>query len=277
MAKRKKKIPRPRPKPRKLAEESALVDVINKLGDTELIADLYEDPFMRDNPYAKLGLYGLLLDGEIKSIAEEPLPIVSEERGYTDTSGQYIISSSGLPIKYPYGEKTQKKGMVAIRTPEGSVRWRHPKDLSMVYQPDTVYINVNPDRQKEDALKIDKIKRKPLGTTSNREALKNTIIHELMHRGFSNKKFADIPKIEEQHKYIAEKEKHAYPPAIDYRSNMQREFYEPMLRDDPEAAKFIKNMIPSLQPTAKGYYIEDPGSSNKLIRIIKNFLNSLTS
>ena len=141
MAKRKSKrklAPRPKPRPRSKRDD------IEELGDTELISDIYEHPYMRKNPLAKLGLYGLLEDGKLKSRGRKPLPIVLEDRGHTNFAGKYIRSSLGVPIRYQYGDEIPKKGYVAIRTPEGYVEWRHPKDLSMAYQPDTTYINVNP-------------------------------------------------------------------------------------------------------------------------------------
>ena len=73
MAKRKSKRKlAPRPKQRPIRTKW---DDITELGDTELISDIYESPYMRRNPFAKLGLYGLLEDGELKSRGRKPLPI----------------------------------------------------------------------------------------------------------------------------------------------------------------------------------------------------------
>tara|TARA_R100000742_G_C4256996_1_gene74857 strand:+ start:131 stop:934 length:804 start_codon:yes stop_codon:yes gene_type:complete len=261
MAKRKSKrklAPRPKPRPR------SKMDDIEELGDTELISDIYEHPYMRKNPLAKLGLYGLLEDGELKSRGRKPLPIVLEDRGPSYYAGKYITSSLGVPIRYRRGDEIPKKGYVAIRTPEGYVHWRHPKDLSMAYQPDTTYINVNPTTRYNKSRTLDRIKRKPPEPTSHREGLIDTIIHELMHRGFRNTPTLRNVGEDEQHEYIAEKQEVALSP--DEIGQYWRKRYEPKLQKDKQTAKFIRDKMPSLYAGPYKYeeHTEPPGIMTRL-------------
>ena len=231
MAKKKKKLaPRPKPNPRAKPVDTSM-------GDNEFIADLLKSPFMKNNPLAKLGLYGLLPE------ERTPLPV----EAYNDPkneAGFYVKKYSGKPMKFDYGSDVKEKGMVAIRSRDGDIEYRYPQDIERMLIKDKTYVNVNPITNRAFAKKLDKIKKVPKGTTSKLDAQINTIIHELMHRGFLKVPALKDVSGRQQHRYIKEKEKVAYSPR--YENNILREIYEEELKKDPNISKYIKTHMPEL-------------------------------
>ena len=238
MAKKKKKLaPRPKPKPK-------FKPVDTSMGDNEFIADLLKSPFMKNNPLAKLGLYGLLPE------ERTPLPVEAYDE-QTNVGGFYQIKSSGKPKKFDYGSDVKEKGMVPIISAKGDIEYRYPQDLERTFIADKTYLNVNPITNRAFARKLDKMKEVPEGTTSKLDAQINTIIHELMHRGFFKVPALKDVSGRQQHRYIKEKEKVAYSPR--YQNNILREIYEEELAKDPNISKNIKENMPELEYTQKGY------------------------
>jgi hypothetical protein len=231
MAKKKKKLaPRPKPNPRAKPVDTSM-------GDNEFIADLLKSPFMKNNPLAKVGLYGLLPE------ERTPLPVEAYD-DQTNRAGFYVTKSSGKPHKFNYGSDVKKKGMVAIRSRDGDIEYRYPQDIERMLIKDKTYVNVNPITNKAFARTLDKMKEVPEGTTSKLDAQINTIIHELMHRGF--KKVSALKNLSagQEHAYIEEKEKAAYSPRS--QDNILRQVYEEELKKDPNISKYIKTHMPEL-------------------------------
>ena len=243
--KQKRKLaPRSKPKPRFKQED------IEELGDTELIADIYESPYMRSNPFAKLGLYSLLKDNKLKSRGRKPLPIKAT---YDDRIWTLIDRKSSKPERHVFQGQYNKPNSLSF-TPQSQrfVLASYDKEGKIEpLLPDQILINTVPDFQKSVIPKLDKIKKKPSGTTSTRDVVIDTIIHELMHRGFLNTPaLPDVPN-KSQHRYIDEKQKVAYSP--DYINNIHREYYEKELQKDKQTAKFIRDRMPSLYAGLKEY------------------------
>ena len=252
MAKKKKKLaPRPKPKPKAKPVDTSI-------GDNEFIADLLKSPMMKNNPLAKLGLYGLLPE------ERTPLPVEAYDEP-TNVGGFYQIKSSGKPRKFNYGSDVKEKGMVAIRSKDGDIEYRYPQDVERMLIEDKTYLNVNPLTNEFFARKLDKMKEVPEGTTSKLDAQINTIIHELMHRGFLKVPALKDVSGRQQHRYIKEKEKVAYSPR--YQNNILREIYEEELAKDPNISRYIKEHMPELKYTPKGYKEKEKESDG----ILKKF------
>ena len=124
------------------------------------------------------------------------------------------------------------------------IEYRYPQDIERMLIKDKTYVNVNPITNRAFAKKLDKIKKVPKGTTSKLDAQINTIIHELMHRGFLKVPALKDVSGRQQHRYIKEKEKVAYSPR--YENNILREIYEEELKKDPNISKYIKTHMPEL-------------------------------
>tara|TARA_A100001515_G_C4548182_1_gene202521 strand:+ start:79 stop:909 length:831 start_codon:yes stop_codon:yes gene_type:complete len=244
MAKKKKKLaPRPKPKP-KFKPKSTKIDGGMEMASNEFVSDLLASPFMKANPLAKLGLYGLLPD------KQTPIPIEAEDRGRSRTRGQYIITSQGRPQRYRLGSPVQKKGMVAIRSEDGTVEYRYPQDLRRVYKPDTIYSNINPVTLADKAREMDRIRGASEGTTSKTQAQIDTLIHELIHRGiFKVDSLKDARGEWRQHRYIDEKQKAYLNPdaAKSSGDKLFTKYYETLLRNDPKAREYIKTHMPELE------------------------------
>jgi hypothetical protein len=231
MAKKKKKLaPRPKPNPRAKPVDTSM-------GDNEFIADLLKSPFMKNNPLAKLGLYGLLPE------ERTPLPVEAYDDPKNE-AGFYVKKYSGKPYKFDYGSDVKEKGMVAIRSRDGDIEYRYPQDIERTLIEDKTYVNVNPLTNRFFAGKIDEIKEVPKGTTSKLDSQINTIIHELMHRGFKKVSALKDLSAEQQHKYIEEKEKVAYSPRS--QDNILQQVYEEELKKDPNISKYIRTHMPEL-------------------------------
>ena len=258
--KQKKKLaPRPKPKPIK-------IDGGMEMANNEFVSDLLASPYMKDNPLAKLGLYGLLPD------KQTPIPVKVEDRGESRIAGQYVIKSGGTPIKYRLGSPVQKKGMVAIRSEDGTVEYRYPQDLKRVYEEDTIYSNINPKTLAHKASKMDKIRGVPEGTTSKTQAQIDTIIHELIHRGFYKVgSLKDTPH-KGHHDYIDEKQKGYLNPTAGFTpSRIKRKYYETLVDSDPKAREYIKRHMPELSFRSTRGYEEDSkpvGIMTKLLRYL---------
>ena len=254
MAKKKKKLaPRPKPKPK-------FKPVDTSMGDNEFIADLLKSPMMKNNPLAKLGLYGLLPE------ERTPLPVEAYDEP-TNVGGFYQIKSSGKPRKFDYGSDVKEKGMVAIRSKDGDIEYRYPQDIERTFIEDKTYLNVNPLTNRAFARKLDKMKKVPEGTTSKLDAQINTIIHELMHRGFLKVPALKDVSGRQQHRYIKEKEKVAYSPR--YQNNILREIYEEELAKDPNISRYIEENMPELEYTPKGYKEKERDSDSILKKFFK--------
>ena len=258
--KQKKKLaPGPKPKPTK-------VDGGMEMANNEFVSELLASPYMKANPLAKLGLFDLLPD------KQTPIPVKGEDlgRGPTGIAGKYVLESSGKPIKYNFGSPIQKKNMVPIRTPDGSVMYRYPQDLERVYEEDTIYTNVNPKTLSRAAIEMDKIRGVPKGTTSKTQGQIDTIIHELIHRGFLKVDSLKDTSHEGQHDYIAEKQKGYLNPtdgSTPYR--LKRKYYETLIDSDPKAKEYIKTHMPELSFRSTRGYEEDTkpiGIMTKLLR-----------
>ena len=251
--KQKKKLaPRPKPKPTK-------VDGGMEMANNEFVSELLASPYMKANPLAKLGLYGLLPD------KQTPIPVKVEDRGESKIAGQYVIKSGGTPRKYRLGSPVQKKGMVAIRSEDGTVEYRYPQDLERVYEEGTIYSNINPKTLAYKASKMDKIRGVPEGTTSKTQAQVDTIIHELIHRGFLKVDSLKDTSEEGQHDYIAEKQKGYLNPtdgSTPYR--LKRKYYETLMDSDPKAREYVKKHMPELSLRSTRGYEED---SKPIVRI----------
>ena len=261
MAKRKSKRKlAPRPKQRPIRTKW---DDITELGDTELISDIYESPYMRRNPFAKLGLYGLLEDGELKSRGRKPLPIKTT---YDDRVWTVINRRNGKPRqKVILGHYMLPEFVSFTPKPEQDILVSYDKEGNIEpLFPDEILINTVPNFQKSEAKSIDKIKRKPSRPTSSRDAVIDTIIHELIHRGFSTTPaLPDVPE-KGQHQYIAEKHDAAYSPVE--ASTYYRKRFEKDLQEDKQTAKFIRDKMPSLYAGPYKYeeHIEPPGIMTRL-------------
>ena len=252
MAKKKKKLaPRPKPKPK-------FKPVDTSMGDNEFIADLLKSPFIKNNPLAKLGLYSLLPE------ERTPLPVEAYDEP-SNTAGFYVKKYSGKPYKFDYGSDVKEKGMVAIRSRDGDIEYRYPQDIERTLIEDKTYVNVNPLTNRYFARKLDKMKEVPEGTTSKLDSQINTIIHELMHRGFLKVPALKNVSGRQQHRYIKEKEKTAYSPRS--QDNILRQVYEEELAKDPNISRYIKEHMPELEYTPKGYKEKERDSDSMLKKL----------
>ena len=162
--------------------------------------------------------------------------------------------------------------MVAIRSEDGTVEYRYPQDLERVYEEDTIYSNINPKTLAYKASKMDKIRGVPQGTTSKTQAQIDTIIHELIHRGFYKvDSLKDTPH-EGHHAYIDEKQK-SYLNPIAEPSRSVRKYYETLVDSDPKASEYIKTHMPELYfKKSQGYFDKEAtkpiGIMTKLLRYL---------